>query len=110
MSSIIRGSDDFDTSEAFGQGQVWTDVTGSRVLTTTYTNSTGKPIFIVITSEGGATTYLDAYIDGVLFSTVASTTFYGSVVPIILLVPNASTYSITRTAGTNPLTQWWELR
>ena len=35
-----------------GVGQSYTDVTASRAIDTTYTNSTGRPIFIVVTVSG----------------------------------------------------------
>ena len=34
-----------------GQGQTWTNVLGSRTLGTTYTNSTGKPITVLIVGQ-----------------------------------------------------------
>jgi hypothetical protein len=42
------------TTAIFGIGQIWQNVTASRVAGTTYTNSTGKPIQIEITIESNA--------------------------------------------------------
>lgn len=41
--------------ESIGVGQTWQDVTGSRVVGTTYTNTTGKPILVspIATAYGG---------------------------------------------------------
>jgi hypothetical protein len=36
------------TQPSLGVGQTWQDVTSSRVVSTTYTNSTGKPIMVTI--------------------------------------------------------------
>jgi len=40
---------------ALGWGQTWTDVKASRALSTTYTNSTGRPIFVSVSVAWGNT-------------------------------------------------------
>lgn len=40
-----------NTSQALGVGQTWKNVTSSRVSGSTYTNNTGKPIMVNLTSE-----------------------------------------------------------
>lgn len=44
MPSYIRGDDNFDTANVLGQSQTWQAVT--RVINTSYQNTTGEPIFI----------------------------------------------------------------
>lgn len=52
------------SSCAIGYGQSWVDVTGSRALNTTYTNSTGRPIQVYVNvgshNNGTATSSLPA--------------------------------------------------
>lgn len=93
---------------ALGVGQTWQNVTTSRALGTTYTNTTGRPIQILVQyydsgSRGGATFKIgglsrktaDIYGD-------TDYPFWFSAV-----VPNGVTYSIS---GAVILPAWWELR
>ena len=90
---------------AIGWGQTWTNVTSSRALSTTYTNSTGKPIQIAVGLNGGAP---DAFsyqviIDG---NTVISTgSDHG--MTLTFIIPSGSTYRIQ---SSDSLGSWWELR
>ena len=82
----------------FGSGQTWTDVGASRVSGTTYTNSTGKPIEVVV--SGGSAT-ISYTINGITGLT-SSTTSY---MQISFIVPNGNTYVVT-----NNFVKWLELR
>ena len=69
MTSIIRGSDNFDTGLGLGVGQTWQDLSGSRSTGVTYTNTTGKPIMVSLSmlySAAGAN--LQTFVDGVFIS------------------------------------------
>ena len=104
--SVIQGRGGLAQSTMFGigYGQKWTDFTTSRAAGTTYTNTTGKPIFVSIWAvQAGAITLS---IDGV----PADTSGINGSVPCTNLdgiVPPGSTYSITAGAG---LVLWSELR
>jgi hypothetical protein len=90
----------------FGTGQTWTDVTSSRALSTTYTNSTGKPISVmvyVVMSNGNA---IYGYVNGV--NIVTSSQFAGGGTFITWIVPNGATYSAS--GPNSSLAQWTELR
>jgi hypothetical protein len=87
-----------------GVGQTWTDVTASRAYGTTYTNSTGKPIFVFVQSAGASSSSA-ATVAGVI-AAAANTTSTASVVYFI--VPNGATYVVT-IVGTS-LQRWGELR
>ncbi|WP_415061950.1 hypothetical protein [Bdellovibrio sp.] len=99
----------------FGTAQTWTDVTGSRTLGTTYTNSTGKAIEVhILGYTGGAGGgYIYAIINGITvpmgnwYAGGGSYPFTGSVV-----VPSGATYSVNYsiTAGSPSYNQWVELR
>jgi hypothetical protein len=96
-----------------GSGQTYQDVTASRAGGTTYTNSTGKPILVIITVNQAASFVLNYSItvSSVVLATVnvltpsQSTT---AVIPTTFIVPNGSTYLLTITTGT--LNKWVELR
>lgn len=89
-----------------GIGQTWQNVASSRAFGTTYTNSTGKPIFVsasLATSQSGT---ISAVVAGV---TIASHYFqYEPATPFVdFIVPNGSTYSVS---GNKGLGMWFELR
>ena len=91
----------------FGIGQTVQDVTASRALVTTYTNSTGKPILISITVSGGndnLTTTL--IVNGVAVARVSNSSQYGQTKNICYVIPPSSTYSLTG----SPIILWTELR
>lgn len=88
-----------------GSGQTWQDVTSSRASGTTYTNSTGKPIQVIISQRAGSSTYVYAYIDGVTISQMTSSSTTQIIIPVSFIVPNGSTYSASGT-----IERWSELR
>ena len=95
---------------SIGVGQTWQNLTSSRALGTTYTNSTGSPIMIAVTVNTTATTNSKANItvDGV---EVTKTYPYASGVytPMYAIVPNGSTYVAGNVSNTT-LNRWTELR
>lgn len=91
-------------STDLGVGQTWQKP--SRSLGDTYTNDTGKPIMIAVTSSGGSSGF-SLYIDNMLIVTNYST--YNSGGPshgITAIIPNGSTYRATG----GSLVNWAELR
>ena len=97
-------------SVALGVGQTWQDVTASRVLGTTYTNSTGKPISLNIWCVGTAISYnITININGVAtyfnqdYANAAGYTIGASTI-----IPNGATYNVVTANAT--LTKWFELR
>lgn len=104
MTSTIRGTDNFDS--AWGNGQTWQDVTASRALATTYTNSTSAPIYVsvVIASNGTWNSSLTVN------SVAASQAYFvasGGTMTMTAIVPAGGTY---RAASTVPIGGWFELR
>ena len=90
---------------SLGYGQTWQVVTGSRAASTTYYNTTGKPIFITIfTNTAGGTSTL--IVNGVVINTVASGGIYGYNNLIGIIPPNASYSATSLVAGFI----WTELR
>lgn len=87
---------------ALGVGQTWTDVTASRTLGTTYTNSTGKPIMVSVCYPLGNCVVV---VGGVTISDTSAAN-NDTKTQNSFVVPASATYVVT--AGT--LTLWAELR
>ena len=96
-------------SSPIGVGQTWQDVKASRAYATTYTNSTGKPIQIMVAaSNTGATFNITLTISGVVAAYQAGTTA-GNTLMVSGIIPNGATYSVTVTTMSAAL-YWAELR
>jgi hypothetical protein len=92
------------TSTVIGVGQTWQNVSASRSSGTTYTNTTGKPIFISVRMDRDDG-QLDLTVDGLLIGRTGTTpgpVYY----TLTAIVPAGSTYSATATSGLS----WYELR
>jgi hypothetical protein len=88
--------------------QTWTNVTASRAFGTTYTNSTGAPIMVVIAFQfptAGATGVLTVGGVAIQFGQVNSA--YIQLASGTAIVPAGATYVFT---ASTTLTQWLELR
>jgi hypothetical protein len=98
-------------SQSIGLQQTWQNLTSSRAYGTTYTNSTGRPIFIVVgTSASSLNGSIGITIDGVLVNGGNSAPNGGGV-SVSCLIPPGSTYSVTVTGGSvAALANWQELR
>lgn len=101
-------------ANALGWGQTWQDVKASRALSTTYTNSTGRPIFVSVTvAWGNASATLTLTVDGVVVQKSASNPDSSNLsLCVSAVVPNGSTYSVAQTSNVDPGTieYWAELR
>lgn len=86
--------------DSIGVGQTWQDVSGSRVVGTTYTNSTGKPIQISVVSTANA---WGVTINGASLITGG---LYSSAIWVHIIIPNGATYALS--SGT--IGKWLELR
>jgi hypothetical protein len=83
---------------AIGYGQTWQDMTGSRVNGTTYTNTTGKPIQIMIVNSAANGSLTLGGVSLIAANIAAS-------IVISAIIPNGVTYMY---AGT--ILRWAELR
>lgn len=100
-----------------GNGQVWRNVTSSRAIGTSYTNSTGRPIMVsaaltspttIEAAQAGAT------VTGVSVGSVTCNESNGSAYQGInqtlsFIVPNGAAYSISAIAGVINIVSWAEL-
>jgi hypothetical protein len=92
-----------------GTGQTWTDVTASRAGGTTYTNSTTKPISVLIVGTfSSGTGVVSVSVGGVLAGQSQYVSNAGWLVVCTTIVPPSSTYVATFTGSTK--TSWYELR
>jgi hypothetical protein len=92
--------------------QTWQNLTASRALSTTYTNSTGKPIYFSVrgVATSAASTWA-ATIGGVeIAKGWASNQLDSDMCSVGGLVPPGSTYSVSMTVGAATLSAWLELR
>ena len=95
--------DEFE--QQIGVGQSWQDVTASRSSGTTYTNFTGKPIFVQITcASTSGSTNLDVFVGSVQIIDYSVNVGRGTA---SFVVPNGETY---RAVFNTSLNIWAELR
>jgi hypothetical protein len=94
------------SASGLGVGQTWTNVTGSRALGTTYTNSTSNPIFASVYVTGQTTVGVTITVSGNVVATFqwAGTNNNTSTT----IIPAGATYSFS--TGSGSLGSWWELR
>lgn len=96
----------------FGFGQAWSDVTASRALATTYTNSSGKPIAVNAFLQSNANNASPLLTIGggslIVYGPSQQNATYASAV--FGIIPNGATYAITVSAGSGTLIKWSELR
>ena len=89
---------------SLGYGQTWQDVSASRVINTTYYNSTGKPIQVMIqwtSTSATATMTINGLSSGIFSYSNGGQTGAGA---ICIIIPNGNSYS------TNHFSEWLELR
>ena len=91
-----------------GVGQTWTNVTSSRANNVVYTNSTGKPIAVMVSTGMSTNERMKTFIGSNQIADDGISTAYGGVANSSFTVPNGITYKINMSLGTIVL--WWELR
>ena len=91
-----------------GVGQTWTNVTSSRANNVVYTNSTGKPIAVMVSTGMSTNERMQTFIGSNQIADDGISTAYGGVANSSFTVPNGITYKINMSLGTIVL--WWELR
>ena len=102
----VTYADSAGSASGLGVGQTWANVTASRAVNVTYTNSTGKPIQVVITTSnsnatGGGISFV---VNGV---TVVSQNILYEGAHISTVVPNGQTYRLNLSGLT--VSSWAEL-
>jgi hypothetical protein len=94
---------------SLGYSQTWQDVLASRAVSTTYYNTTGRPITVLVTGVGGSGISVLLTVNGVALpaQTLNSVTA-GTAVLQAAIVPPGQTYIFTYNG--NSLGAWVELR
>jgi hypothetical protein len=99
-------------SRSIGVGQTWS--AQSRALATTYTNSTGRPILVLVTFQTVAVnnSYVSFSINGTIVSYigVASAATPSILMPFTIVIPSGATYRTDRVVGSPTINIWHELR
>lgn len=95
-----------------GNGQSVQAVSGSRLINTTYTNSTGRPIFVSVYGLAvGSNADFYLAVNSVAVSRFSSASWAtNSHVTLQAVVPNGATYSVVTVTGNFTIVFWNELR
>ena len=108
----VNGATGAVTLGLLGVDQTWQDVTSSRALGTSYTNSTGKPIFVNVQnawpSGYNVRVVIKATVGGVTFWIAADNSDEYGVAVGNFIVPPGATYSVTM--ENSSIGAWHELR
>lgn len=95
----------FGIVDAIANGQTWQNVSGSRALGTTYTNTTGKPILVNI-AAGYHSTSWSLNVNGVVVGSNTTVNGYSNSETISAIIPAGGTYTATGLT----IAAWAELR
>jgi len=93
-----------------GPSQSWTNVTSSRAPNALYTNSTGRPILVIVSATAAASSgqcYFQVNSVTVAYSSVSSAS---TNIPISVIVPAGATYYFGYVNVTGTINIWFELR
>lgn len=93
------------SSSGIGFNQTWQDVTSSRASNVTYTNTTSKPIMVMVSTGNGNYGFNQVYVNGLLIEWVVDGDFSGGT-SITFIVPPGATYKVIYIAAW----VWAELR
>lgn len=88
-----------------GMGQTWQDLTASRALSTTYTNSTGRTIAAIVTSTMTTSGTQIASVNGAVIAQQSAAA--SEVGCITFIIPPGAQYAFGSSAA---LSTWFELR
>lgn len=103
------GGQALNAMSSLGYGQTWQSVTGSRSIGTTYYNTTGKPIIVVVTANAGSNNgSLSPTVNGIAIGNATGTTA-GWYLQTNFLVPSGGSYSVANVSA-NTSVAWTELR
>lgn len=95
-------------ANALGVSQTWQDVSGSRAASTSYQNTTGKPIMVSIVATVAANRDLQVSTDNATWVTVAVIPADAAQAPASIIVPDDHYYRID--GAVTSLVVWAELR
>lgn len=95
---------------AFGVGQNWMNVKSERSLGTTYTNTTGKPIYVIVVNEfQNYGDPIEVFVNNIKLLSVDKGNGIGWFGDTSFVVPAGQTYKVTKEVYPN-IQSWVELR
>ena len=98
-----------DGKVAFPQNvQTLQNVKASRVVGTTYTNSTGQPITVMVSGTSTSSAAMAIALGGLIV--YGSSAGVAGLVACTFVVPNGVTYAVGASAGTLTIAEWAEIR
>lgn len=100
-------------NDVLGSGQTWQNMTGvgGRAQNANITNSTGRPIQVVISGTmSNGSTHLILTVGGIAIVGQDVQDVAGQYATISAIVPNGTTYTLSTSLGTITITNWAELR
>jgi hypothetical protein len=100
-------------NNSIGYGQSWQNLNASRAFGTTYYNTTGKPIQVVVTAAAitAASWDVKLVVNGVTLPQGGATSSNSAWVQISAIIPPGASYLVSSTNATlQPTTGWSELR
>ena len=97
---------------SLGYGQTWQDVTASRVIGTTYYNTSNRPVVIraAISPSASVPTGVKITINGNVFNESTTQDVTGLTTGVDMVVPPLASYVVNVTGGAATLQKWTELR
>jgi hypothetical protein len=101
-----QGGEALSAMSSLGYGQTWQDLTASRALSTTYYNTTGRPIQVSIYCAASGANILSLTVNSVVIANLVSQTTFASLVSGI--IPPGASYSAAMASSTT--LKWNELR
>lgn len=96
-----------------GTGQAWQDLKLTRDIGVTYTNTSGKAIFVTVSvANNNINGFQAIYVDNVVIGTSSQQSgVVGRILSqITVIVPNSSSYKVTNVVGVATVNYWSELR
>ena len=92
---------------SFGYGQTWQSLLGSRVLGTTYYNTTGKPIVVHVVASSTSASFFRMSVNSI---NIEGAIISGYSCDLTSIVPVGGNYVVTVLTGTPTISSWVELR
>jgi len=107
-----QGGQAISALQSIGYGQTWQNVGASRAYNTTYYNTTGKPIMVVVNGnlQGTSQSSNTLNVNGLTVAYMSQNTAGASTgisVPLTAIVPPGGSYSLS---GNGSVVYWFELR
>lgn len=108
QAKVLKDNIDSNLASSYGVGQTLQNLLGSRLKNTTYTNSTGKTITLIVTVSTGNDQFIGIIVSG---QTVCDTGVSAGNTVLFAPIPNGASYSISDIIGSGSAIQKvYELR